>query len=128
MKINIIEVPTPSVKSFTMFSEPDRNLLRETKTVRCCIHNITKTRVSTDLQFGNYCVNINNVVEGFKLYENTEWNMFSGNRVTRYYFVKSKKQNLEVYKQYLEKLVRIAMQYLHVELDELIVELECRNF
>lgn len=128
MKINIIEVPTPPVKSFTMFAEPDRALLRETKTVRCSIHNVTKTRVSTDLQFGNYCVKINNKVEGFKLHEDTQMNYFSGRMTTSYYFVKSKKQNLEVYKQYLEQLVRIAMQYLHVELDELTVELECRNF
>ena len=111
-----------------MFAEPDRALIRETKTVRCSIHNVTKTRVSTDLQFGNYCVKINNNVEGFKLHENTQMNYFSGRMTTSYYFVKSKKQNLEVYKQYLEQVVRIAMQYLHVELDELIVELECRNF
>ena len=128
MKVNIIEVPTPSVKSFTVFAEPNLNLLRETKTVRCSIHKSTNTRVSTDMQFGDYCVKINSPLEGYKQHADTQWNYFSGVKSTSYYFVKSKKQDFEVYKKYLETQVKIAIMKLGVELDEITVELEGRNF
>jgi hypothetical protein len=128
MKVNIIEVPTPSSKSFMLFAEPDLGLLRETKTVRCSIHKSTKTRVSTDMQFGDYSVKINSPLEGYKQHEERYWNYFHGTHTTSYYFVKSKKQDFEVYKKYLETLVRIAIMKLGVELDELTIELESRNF
>lgn len=127
MKVNIIEV-APQNRSFTMFAKPDLNLLRQTKTVRCSIYAVTKTRFSTDLHFGDFCANINLQVEGYKLHENTEWNYFSGKQSTSYYFVKSKTQDFAVYKTYLQTLIIAVMQKMGVELDELTVELECKNF
>jgi hypothetical protein len=124
MKINIISVPTPSVKSFTMFAKPDIEKLRETKTIRCSFYRLGKTRISTDMQIGDYCVKINSLVDGYKLAEKTEWNIFSGVRSTSYFFVISKKQNFEQYKEYLKEIVSIAIKHLNVELDELTVELE----
>jgi hypothetical protein len=128
MQVNINEVATPSVKSFTVFAEPNLDLLRQTKTVRCSIHKPTKTRVSTDMQFGDYCVKINSPLEGYKQHADTQWNYFSGVQSTSYYFVKSKAQDFEIYKKYLATQVKIAMMKLGVELDEITIELEGRNF
>lgn len=127
MNINIIEAPRPSVKSFTMFAKPDLGLLKQTKKVTCSIHRIGKTRVSVDMQIGNYCVKINSPVDGFKQFEKTEFNHFFGGYSTSHYFIVSKKQNFEVFKEYVKELVKIAMQKLCVELDELTVELECSS-
>jgi len=129
MKINLIEVPRPQVKEFTLMAEPNKDLLKETKTVRVDIGHETKTRLNTSMQIGNSCVGVNFEAEGFKTHENTEWNYFSGNRVTKYFFVKSKKQNLEAYKEYVKAVVENAIKnYLYVELDELTIELEVDNF
>jgi len=129
MKLNLIEVPTPNVHSFTLFAEPDLNLLRETKKVRITIHNTTKTRVSTSLQFGSYCVKINFDIDGFKTHKDTYMNYLSGIQTTSHYFVKSKKQNLESYKEYVKKCVIKSLGYLGVDnLDELTIELESAKF
>jgi hypothetical protein len=128
MKINIISVPVREVVSFTMFAKPNLELLKQNKRLFCSIHRIGKTRVSTSIQFGDYCVNINLPIDGYKLFEHTDWNYFSGIRVTHSYFVISKKQNFEVYKQYLEKLITKAIEYYNIKLDELTVELECSGF
>jgi hypothetical protein len=128
MKVTIIEVPQADVQSFTMFAKPDLALLRETKKVRCSIHRVTKTRLSTDIHFGNFCGLINLPIEGYKLHEKSEMNYFSGKRNTSHYFVKSKTQDLQVYKKYLESLVGTILQMWGVELDEITVELETNNF
>jgi hypothetical protein len=128
MKINIISVPVREVVSFTMFCKPDLELLKQTKKIFCSIHRIGKTRISTSIQFGEYCVNVNIPIEGYKLFEYTEWHYFSGFRQTHHYFVISKKQNFEVYKEYLQKVITKAIEYYHIELDELTVELECSGF
>ena len=128
MKINVISVPRPTVTSFTMFASPDYKLLRETKKIRCSFHFISKTRISTSMQFGDFCAKINSPVEGYKTFEHTEMNYFSGGTQTSHYFVISKKQNFETYKEYLKDIVRIAMKRMNVELDELTVELEASNF
>lgn len=128
MKINLVEVPTQGVKSFTLFAEPDINLLKETKKVRVSIHHNTKTRLSTDIQFGNYCAKINFDVDGFKTHKDTYMNYFSGNRVISNYFIKSKKQNLEIYKEYVKQCVIKSLAYLNVNLDEITIELESNKF
>jgi hypothetical protein len=129
MKINLVEVESPMFKSFTMFANPDIKLLKETKTVRVTPFNITKTRISTDIQFGQYCVKINKPIEGFKTHESTEMNYFSGTQSTSYYFVKSKKQNIEAYKEYVKKVVETVIKdYFRLELDEITIELEKGGF
>ena len=128
MVIKLNEVPRKQVSSFTMFADPDRNLLRETKTVEVSYHFMSKTRLSVSMQFGTYCVKINHKLDNFKQFENTEWNYFSGNRVTSYYFIKSKAQNFEKFKEYVIKLVELSIkEYLMVELDELTINLEVRE-
>jgi hypothetical protein len=129
MKINLVEVPTPMVSSFTMFADPDFNLLKETKKIRVSFHHHTKTRISTSISFGNYRAKVNNIIEGYKHHSHTDWNYFTGNKVTSNYFVKSKAQNYEVYKEYLIKLISdIFTNYFSFELDEITIELEQREF
>ena len=129
MKVNLIEVPVPMFSSFTMFAEPDIKLLKETKTLKVSFHHNTKTRISTSLSFGNYKVKINNLMQGYKQHEEQNSNYFSGGVETSYYFVKSKMQNYEVYKEFISKLIPyIIKDFLRVELDEITIELEQREF
>jgi hypothetical protein len=129
MKINLVEVPRPMVSSFTMFADPDLNLLRETKTIRVSFHHHTKTRISTSIQFGEYCVKVNNFIKEYKQHEDTDWNYFTGNKVTSYYFVKSKKQDYNVYKEYVIKLIDdVIRNHIKLELDEITIQLEQREF
>ena len=129
MKIILVEVPSPIVSSFAMFADPNLSILKETKKIRVSHYHNTKTRISTSIQFGEYCVKINNLVEGYKQHEETQWNYFSGNRVTSHYFVKSKKQNYETYKEFVIKLIdQVIKDYFRLELDEITIELEQREF
>lgn len=129
MKVNLVEVPTPMMSSFTMFADPDLSLLKETKKLRVSFHHITKTRISTSLSFGNYRVKVNNLMQGYKQHEETNHSYFSGNYETSYYFVKSKAQNYEVYKEFLTKLIPyILTDFFRLELDEITIELEQREF
>ena len=129
MKVNLVEVPTPMFSSFTMFAEPDLKLLKETKTLRVSFHHNTKTRISTSISFGNYRVKVNNLMQGYKQYEERNSNYFSGGVETSYYFVKSKAQNYEVYKEFLTKLIPyILTDFFRLELDEITIELEQREF
>lgn len=129
MKVNLVEVARPMVSSFTMFADPNLSLLKETKKLRVSFHHVTKTRISTSIQFGDYCVKVNNLIQGYKQHENTDWNYFSGNKVTSHYFVKSKAQNYVVYKEFLTKLISdVITNYFKLELDEITIELERSEF
>jgi hypothetical protein len=129
MKVNLVEVPRPMMSSFTMFADPDLSLLKETKKLRVSFHHITKTRISTSLSFGNYRVKVNNLMQGYKQHEERNSNYFSGSIETSYYFVKSKAQNYEVYKEFLTKLIPyILTDFFRLELDEITIELEQREF
>jgi hypothetical protein len=129
MKTNLVEVSTPMFSSFTMFAEPDLKLLKETKTIRVSFHHVTKTRISTSISFGNFRAKVNNFMQGYKQHEETNSNYFSGGVETSYYFVKSKAQNYEVYKEFLHKLIsNVITNYFKLELDEITIELEQREF
>jgi len=128
MKINLIEVPTPQVTSFTLMADLDKKKLIETKTVRIQPHCVTKTRVATSMQIGETRAGLNLEIEGYKQHSETSMNYFSGNQVTKFYYVKSKKQNLEDYKEYVKKLVVKALKHIHIELDEITIELESGKF
>lgn len=129
MKINLVEVEKPMVKSFTMFAKPNLNLLRETKKVTVDAYQISKTRISTSIQFGDYSVKINKPIEGVKTFEQTSMNYFSGDYSTSHYFVKSKKQDYLFYQEYVKKLVEdIIKNVFRLELDELTIELEKGGF
>ena len=129
MKIILVEVPRPLITSFAMFADPDLSILKETKKIKVAFHHITKTRISTSIQFGEYCFKVNNLIEGYKQHEETDYNYFSGKKVTSQYFVKSKKQNYEAYKEFVIKVIEdVIKNYFHLELDEITIELEQREF
>ena len=128
MKITLIEVPTPQVTSFTLMADLYKKKLIETKTIRVQPHCVTKTRVATSIQIGETRAGVNLQIDGYKQHSENTINYFSGNHVTKFYYVKSKKQNLEDYKEYVKKLVVKALQHIHVELDEITIELESGKF
>ena len=128
MNIILIEVPTPMFTSFTLMADLDKKKLIETKTVRVQPHCVTKTRVATSMQIGETRAGLNLEIDGYKQHSETSMNYFSGNQVTKFYYVKSKKQNLEDYKEYVKKLVVQALKHIRVELDEITIELETAKF
>ena len=129
MKINLIEVPKPMFTEYSLIASTDIELLKRTKVVRVSPSCHTKTRVYTNMQIGNSRNGINFQVEGFKTFEQREISYFSGEIQVTNYFVKSKKQNIEAYKEYVKKVVEIAIrEYLKVDLDEVTIELEVGNF
>lgn len=129
MKVIIKEVPTPMVSEFTMFAEVDKEKLMKEKVVRVRPSYVTKTRIETSMQIGQCRVGINFAVDGFNTVEKREHNMFSGNTNVKHYFVKSKKQGLEEYKEFVKALVEKALKvYLYIDLDEVTVELEVNRF
>ena len=124
MKVNLEIIPRPMVTSFTMFEQLDIAKLKETKTIKVSTHMETKTRVSTDFQVGECCQKINWQMEGFKTFEKTEYNYFSGKDVTSHYFVLSKKQGRESYIEYVKKLIEfLVVEKLQLELDEITIKL-----
>ncbi len=128
MVVNIIEVQQ-YMNSFTMFQKPDLGLLKETKKINVSFHHHTKTRISTSIQIGQFKAKVNFPIEGYKNHCEREMNYFSGTTEISHYFVKSKKQNFESYKQYLTKLIPMVItDYFKLEMDEINIILELRDF
>ena len=124
MKVNLIQVPSPMFTSFTMFADPNFDLLKETKIVKVSFRNHTKTRMSTSLQFGDYCVRINFSSPNFKTHQEIQNNYFSGGNTTSNYFLKSKKQDFEAYKEYVKEVVsEVITKIYKIDLDEVTIEL-----
>lgn len=129
MKINLVEVPTPMCSEFTMFAKIDKEKLKKEKTVRVIASHQTKTRICTTLQIGQARNKVNFAIEGFKTHESSEYSHFTGETNVSNYFVKSKKQGLESYKEYVKEVVENALKnYIGVDLDEVTIELESDKF
>lgn len=129
MDIKIIEVPTPQFTEFTMFAKIDVDKLKQDKVVRVIPRYETKTRISTSLKIGQAMNKINFAIEGFKTFEQTSFSYLSGETEVSNFFVKSKKQDFEAYKEYVKKVVEVALKdYIGVELDEVTIELESQKF
>ncbi len=129
MKINLVEVAPPMFSEFQMFAKPDFELLKEKKKVRVSFRKETKTRISTSMQFGQYRVKINFAIEGVKTHEETDFSFVSSERETSNYFVVSKKQDFNAYKDYVSKVIeKVIVNIFKVELDEITIELEGKSF
>ena len=129
MKVNVVEVASPMVREFTMFAGIDKEKLKETKTVRVTVSHETKTRICTTMQIGQSRNKINFEAEGFKTHREEAYSYFSGEKQVSHFFVKSKAQDLEAYKEYVKKVVEDALKnYIGVDLDEVTVELEAARF
>ena len=121
MKITFIDKPTPMVSGFTMFAKFPTALLLEKKEITIIASHETKTRVSTSLSLGEHSSLINWEIEGFKTHEKSEWNYFSGGYNTSHYFVLSKAQGKEKYKEYVSAILTKLCEKL--DIDELTVYL-----
>jgi len=129
MKINLVEVDAPMFSEFQLFAEPNFEILKEKKKVRVSFRKQTKTRISTSMHFGQYRVKINFAIEGFKTHEETEFSFISSEKQTSNYFVVSKKQDFNAYKDYVSKVIeKVIVNIFKVELDEITIELEAKNF
>jgi len=129
MKINLVEVPTPMFTEFKLFGGVNKELLKEKKVVRVSPSHQTKTRIGTNMQIGGSRNGINFKVDGFKTFESSEYSYFTGETNIKHYFVKSKKQDIESYKEYVKEVVKMALiDYIGVELDEVTIELEVDKF
>lgn len=129
MKINLIEVETPMFSEFTMFAKPDFELLKRTKTIRVSVRQQTKTRISTTIGLGQFSARINFAAEGFKTHNETNHSFISNESEDSNYFIKSKKQGLAEYKEYVKKVIEnVIVNIFKLELDEITIELEVKNF
>lgn len=125
MVIDLRVIERPSSNTHVLCQDINKDSLKELKTVRVRSTTVTKTRVSTSVQVGTARVNVNLPIEGIKTHKEESYSYFTGNYVTHHYFKLLKSQDFEVYKEYVKKIVSIALKdYLCVELDELIIELE----
>ena len=124
MTIKVVKVPAPMFTEFQMFAEPDLELLKEKKTVRVTARQHTKTRISTNMTLGKCCVKINFPIEGVKTH-----NEKSFSYVSSHYFVKSAKQDINAYEEYVKKVIEhIVTNIFKLELDEITIELEANRF
>jgi len=129
MKVNLIIVPRPTSHAHTLFAEINKDLLRETKTVTVRANTVSKTRVSTSMQIGDACNNINFAIDGFKSDRVEDWNYFSGRTSVHNYFKLSKKQGLTEYREYVKKaVVKALTEYLNMGMDEVTIELNEPTF
>ena len=118
-------IERPSSNSHVLCQDIDKSSLELTKTIRVRSTTVSKTRVSTSMQVGTARVNINLPIEEYKTHEVTTHSYFTGNYSTHHYFKLLKSQGFEVYKEYVKKVVSIAIkEYLHLSLDILTIELE----
>ena len=124
MKIEFVEVQKPICLSYGMFEKINPAKIIEDGKVSVIPQFVTKTRIHTSLFDGRAMQGINMEVDGIKTYRHVEYNHFHNQRQVQHLFVKSKKQDIEVYKRYVQEVVIEAMSLLGVEIDKLVVELE----
>jgi hypothetical protein len=127
MKINFIDVEPPMFSSFTVGQKPDFNIVKETKTITVEINSITKTRISTSFKIKECSMGINWEMDGYKQFEDNSFSFLDYERKKSHYFVKSKKQNFERYKEYVSEVLIKLLTGFNVELDELNVRLINHN-
>ena len=99
----------------------EKHIIENGNIVRVIPEYVTKTRISTAIyvQKARQMAGINYRIAGFKTHRQEDYNYD-----VKHYFVKSKKQDYEVYQKYVEEAVRMAMSSLGVKIDRLVVEIE----
>ena len=104
----------------------EKHIIENGNIVRVIPEYMTKTRISTAIYVkkAGQMAGINYRIAGFKTHRQEDYNYFSSRIDVKHYFVKSKKQDYEVYQKYVEEAVRMAMATLGVEIDRLVVEIE----
>tara|TARA_Y100000004_G_scaffold197105_1_gene269772 strand:+ start:6039 stop:6431 length:393 start_codon:yes stop_codon:yes gene_type:complete len=124
MQIEIIGNLAPIGRSYAIFNDLDPKKIMEEGRVRVIPEYVTKTRIHTGLFDGQAMKGINFEVDGIKTHAAREWNALHNETYESNYFVKSKKQDYEVYKKYVEEVTRKAMSIIGVEIEKLEVLVE----
>lgn len=106
MEITIREIEPPFFNEFALFEDINvRTLINEKKiTVQASAH--TKTRVHTSLKLGKAQRGVNWLIDGFKTHQETSYSFLAHTPQVQNFFVRSKKQNKNVYLEYVKKIVR----------------------
>lgn len=115
----------------TMFAKPNLDKFKESKELTVQGSFITKTRIHTELQVnkGNDMHGINLKIDGFKTDRIPEHSYFTGEWSYPEYFKKSKKQDVESYKEYVKEVVKVVLKdYLCITLDEVTINLILPKF
>jgi hypothetical protein len=124
MTIEIIEIHPPMITEFEPLATLDVPKLEKEKEIIIEARAETKTRVSTFIQFGKFRNKVNLQVDGFKQDQVTSTSIWTMRESVSFLFKKSKKQDLDSYKEYVKKLVeKIMLEYYRVEIDHLKVKL-----
>ena len=110
MKIELEVISPETSHSFTMLAKPDKELLKQTKTIIVRGQFISKTRINTTMQIGGSKNGINFEVKGYRSDAIEEHNYFEGGWTTYHYFKKLKAQGFKEYKEYVKKAVKIAVE------------------
>lgn len=123
MKIVFNEISRPVVQVIRPLEDFNWKSIETSKTITVDWYFKSKTRVSTTLRNGELGIKINLEVDNFKQDCIEEGNMWSHHRYEAYYFKKSKKQNFEVYKEYLKVLIAKVFEIRNVKVDVLTVNI-----
>lgn len=123
MKIIFNEISRPAVQVIRPLEDFNWKSIETSKTITVDWYFKSKTRVSTTLRNGELAIKINLEVDNFKQDCIEEGNMWSNDRYEAYYFKKSKKQNFEVYKEYLKVLIAKVFEIRNVKVDVLTVNI-----
>mgnify|MGYP001492332695 FL=1 len=123
MKIIFNEISRPAVQVTRPLADFNWKSIETSKTITVDWYFKSKTRVSTTLRNGELAIKINLEVDNFKQDCIEEGNMWSNDRYEAYYFKKSKKQNFEVYKEYLKVLIAKVFEIRNVKVDVLTVNI-----
>jgi hypothetical protein len=105
MNINFIDVKTsPSV--FTVYAKFPLETFKETKEIYVVTSLETKKRLNTSICVDKYRGGMNETSEKFETFTKREFSYLSGEYSLKHYFIKSKKQGLNEYKEYVAELLQ----------------------
>lgn len=105
MKINIVPIPVPMFNEFTVFEKLDLNQAIEDGFLIVTASQHTKTRVHTNVKVRKAQYGVNWKFDGFNTYTEEKHSFWTYEKETAHYFVVTKKQSYNEYKQYIEKIV-----------------------
>ncbi len=116
MEIRITEVEPPMFSEHTMFAELSAKEFVENKKIMVIAQSHTTTRIHTAVQCGDARNGVNWKVPGFKTHEEREYNFLTGDITYPNYFVRSKRQNKEVYLDYIKAILNQLMGKLNIDI------------
>jgi hypothetical protein len=105
MEIRITEIEPPFFNSFTVFAKINLDKLIKEPKLTIVASKVSKTRVATSVKYGEAQKGINWKVEKFKTVEKHSMSFADYEPQVHHYFISSKKQNKQVYFEYIKKVI-----------------------